>query len=127
MDWGVADVFRKAYGDMRWGGPDEEGAEVFTELIDNTWTLLRLFPKRQAARAQLRLLEDASADEAFRHGVQRQLDALEEQYGQLAKKRSALLRKYDPQSVEDLGLGEKPSTEQTLSVAQQEVSMTGAE
>ncbi|MCA9864323.1 MAG: hypothetical protein KC432_14920, partial [Thermomicrobiales bacterium] len=102
IDSAVADVFRKAFEDWRrFGWPDDEGLEVYGELVDNTVSLLNLFPKRQAARAELRLLEDASGDETYRQELQSKIDELDEHYGQLAKKRAGLLRKYDPQSVQE--------------------------
>ncbi|MEZ4562141.1 MAG: hypothetical protein R2853_05350 [Thermomicrobiales bacterium] len=47
------------------------------------------------------MLEDASGDETYRQELQSKIDELDEHYGQLAKKRAGLLRKYDPQSVQE--------------------------
>jgi hypothetical protein len=125
IDRDVADMFRKVLDDwMRFGWPDDEGWEDYGELVGNTLSLLDLFPARQAAREKLRLLEEASADEAHRQEFQRKIDRLDERYGQLAKKRAGLLRKYDPQAVEELGLGEKLHAEQTPAAARRELQMT---
>jgi hypothetical protein len=119
LDRDVAQVFESALDMIRLTWPEEEAYEVVGELADNTSQLLNLFLRRQRLRAELRLLEEAGADESLNE-VAGFLSAANEMYSELSRKRAALLRKYDPQSADDLPRAEESHKDPQVVASQQE-------